>query len=396
MSSIAPESIDSPGDARVDRLRALPAHYYTDPTILEQEKERLFFKSWQYACHASELDAPGAYVTTDILGQNVFVVRDNDGEIRAFCNVCMHRGHKLLEGKGTKKVIVCPYHQWSYSLDGKLLGNRQTPSSETPGKNRICLSSVRVDRLLDFVFINLDPDAEPVADYWPGLEAHIFATSPAVKTYSLSDSVSALHPVELAANWKIHVDNFLECFHCRLGHESFCDLLDVAKQKQTLHRNFSYVHLPSSGKVENKAYPLDPEHDDMDMHFWHLFPNTGLAQFSGPGNLSISQWLPMGPNRARRRIAQLDVAEPTDPGMLERRKRRTIWARDVLQPEDIGFIESVHQGMSQRCFEHGWYMIDPDNEEISEVMLRHFHETYRAHMGEAVAVPTISTSAESS
>ena len=129
----------------------------------------------------------------------------------------------------------------------------------------------------------------------------------------------------------------------------------------------------------------DPEYDGMDLHFWYLFPNIGLAQFAGPGNLSLSQWLPVGPNRAYRKIVQLDLAEPTDPGMLERREKRMVWARDVLQPEDMAFIESVHQGMSQLCFEHGWYMIDPENEEISEVMVRHFHETYLAHMGESNA-----------
>lgn len=131
------------------------------------------------------------------------------------------------------------------------------------------------------------------------------------------------------------------------------------------------------------AHPLNPEHDVMDLYFWHLFPNLGLGQFAGPGNLSLSQWNPIGPNRGYREIVQLDAAEPTDPGMLERRELRTIWGRDVLQPEDISFIESVHQGMSQRCFEHGWYMIDPGNEEISEIMLRHFHETYLAQMGES-------------
>lgn len=383
MSSNATEQVTHLASPQIDNLRALPARYYTDEAILKREKEQLFFKSWQYACHVSELEAPGAYVTVEILGQNVFVIRDKQGELKAFYNVCPHRGHKLVEGTGKKKIIVCPYHQWSYSLDGNLLNSRKTATSETPGQTRICLNAVRVDRLLDFIFVSLDPNAEPIAEFWPGLEAHILATSPDVKNYTLSDSVSALHPVDLQANWKIHVDNFLECFHCRNGHESFCDMLDVPSQRQTLHKNYSYVFIPSSGKADNKAYPLDPEHDDMDLHFWHLFPNMGLAQFAGPGNLSLSKWLPLGPNRAHREIVQLDVAEPTDPEMFKRREQRTAWARDVLQPEDIGFIESVHQGMSQRCFEHGWYMIDPENEEISEVMLRHFHQTYLFHMGES-------------
>ncbi len=368
---------------RSDQLQALPASYYIDEAVLAREKEQIFFKTWQFACHVSELEQAGDYVTTEILGQNVFVLRDKRGELRAFYNVCPHRGHKLVEGAGRKNVIVCPYHQWSYSLDGDLLNSRKTPTSETPDDSRLCLHAVRVDRLLDFVFVNLDSDAVPIAEFWPGLEAQIVASIPGVKKYTRSDSVSALHPVDLQANWKIHVDNFLECFHCRNGHESFCDMLDVPRQRQTLHQNYSYVFIPSSGKADNKAYPLDPEYDDMDLHFWHLFPNIGLAQFAGPGNLSISQWLPLGPSRAQRKITQLDVAEPTDPGMFARRELRTAWARDVLQPEDIGFIESVHQGMSQRCFEHGWYMIDTQNEEISEVMLRHFHQTYLAHLGDA-------------
>ncbi|MDJ0779229.1 MAG: aromatic ring-hydroxylating dioxygenase subunit alpha [Gammaproteobacteria bacterium] len=365
-----------------DRLRALPARYYVEADVLAREREQVFFRSWQYACHIDQLDGHGAYVATEIMGQNVFVVRDRDGELKAFYNVCPHRGHKLLEGAGHKKVIVCPYHQWSYSLDGKLRHDRSTASSETPDVSAICLAPVRVDRLFDFVFVNLDPGAEPIADFWPGLEEQVKSAIPDLDRYQLSAQASALHSVDVKANWKIQVDNFLECYHCRIGHESFADMLDVARQKQTLHPNYSYVFIPSSGKVDNKAYPLLPEHDVMDLHFWHLFPNIALAQFAGPGNLSLSQWTPRGMDRAYRDIVQLDIAEPTDPGMLERRELRTAWARDVLQQEDIAFMESVHEGMSQRCFEHGWYMIDPDNQEISEVMLRHFHETYLHFMQE--------------
>jgi hypothetical protein len=90
----------------------------------------------------------------------------------------------------------------------------------------------------------------------------------------------------------------------------------------------------------------------------------------------------MDTDRAYRRIVQLDVAEPTDPSVLERKELRIIWGRDVLQLEDITFIESALKGMSQSSFEHGWYMINQENEGISEVMLRHYHETYIDHMGE--------------
>lgn len=365
----------------VDRQRALAARFYIDDAVLAEEKERLFFRTWQYACHISELASPGDYVAAEILGQNVLVVRDQRGDINGYHNVCPHRGHKLAEGMGNKRAFVCPYHQWTFSLDGSLRGMRSSPSSQPIDNRALCLKPVRVDSILGFVFFNLDPDAEPIAEFWPGLEEQVLAACPDVLSYTLSSSASALHSVDVKANWKIQVDNFLECYHCGLGHLSFSDILDVPNQRQSLYKNFSYAFIPSSGKAENLAHPIDLEHDVTDLHFWHLFPNLGFGQFAGPGNFSLSQWIPIGPHRAYRRVIQLDVAELTDPGMLARRERRTVWARDVLQPEDIGFIESAHQGMSQRGFEHGWYMIDPENEEISEVMLRHFHETYLEHMG---------------
>ena len=279
-----------------DRLRALPARYYVDREILEREREQIFFRSWQYACHVSELDAPGAFVAFEIMGQNLFVLRNSEGEIRAFYNVCPHRGHKLLEGAGRKKVIVCPYHQWSYSLDGNLRHDRSTASSETPQADSICLSPVRVDRLLDFVFVNLDPEAQPVADFWPGLEAHVKSIVPDLDSYSLSPGGSVLHPVDVRANWKIQVDNFLECYHCRIGHESFADMLDVANQKQALHPNYSYVFIPSSGKADNKAYPLLPEHDVMDLSS-HLAARRGRGYRSRHGRAARTAH-GLGPGRA--------------------------------------------------------------------------------------------------
>ena len=380
MSSNTSEQVVSINDAQLDQLRALPAHYYIDEAVLALEKEQLFFKTWQYGCHISELDQPGAYVATEILGQNVFLVRGEEGDIKAFYNVCPHRGHKLVEGTGHKRVVVCPYHQWSYSLDGKLRHNRKTETTQSPSASLICLHSVRVDTLFDFVFFNLDPQALPIAEFYPGLEEHVLTTCPDVKSYSLNASASVIHPVEAASNWKLQVDNFLECYHCGIGHKSFSDMLDVCNQKQTLHENYSYAYIPSSGKADNLAYPLNPEHDVMDLHFWFLFPNLGLGQFSGPGNFSIYQWLPVGTDHAFRVSVSLEPEQATDPGMMQRREQRARWGREVLQPEDISFMESAHLGMSQRCFEHGWYMVDPDNEEISEIMVRHFHQTYLKNM----------------
>lgn len=369
-----------PANAQEENLRALHAEYYVSEDIFEQEKENLFFKAWQYACHASELEEPGSYVALRVLNQNVFVVRGHDEQIHAYYNICPHRGHKLVEECGRKKVIVCPYHHWSFSLDGSLRSLRSKETSCAPERSEVCLKSVRVDRLLDFIFVNLDPDAVPISEYWPGVEDHILKTCPDAPNYVLSKAATAIHEVDVMANWKIQIDNYLECQHCRHGHVSFADMLDINNQTYSLNKNSAYNFIPSSGKADNLAYPLNPEHDVMDLHFWYLFPNVGISQFAGPANLSLFQWNPITTSRAHRLSINLEVKEPTDPGMRERQEKRTIWGRDVLQPEDISFLLSVQEGMSQRCFDQGWYIVDWENIEFSEAMMRHFHETYLHHM----------------
>ena len=361
-------------------LRALPAEYYVSEEVFEREKELLFFRSWQYACHSSEVENPGDYVATDILGQNVFVIRDQDGEIRAFRNVCPHRGHKLVEGKGHTTVLVCPYHQWSFSLDGGLRRLRKTPESHAPAASKVCLTPVSCDQMLGFVFINLDDNAASIAETWPGLETHILETCPDVMSYKLAEGASAVPPADVDCNWKIQVDNYLECQHCRHGHESFADMLDICNQHYTLGENHAYNFIPSAGKADNKAYPLEPEHDVMDLHFWFLFPNIGFGQFSGPGNLSLFQWLPVHTGRGIRVNASLEPAEPTDPGMKERQAMRTKWGEEILQPEDLSFMRSVQEGMHQHTFDQGWYIVDHECQEFSEAMIRHFHQLYQAQM----------------
>lgn len=98
----------------------LPASYYYDPAIFEREREAIWFKTWQLVGYVHDLAKPGDYITADILDQKVFVVRDKSGELRAFYNVCMHRGHILAEGKGSKTIFTCPFHAWSYDTDGRL------------------------------------------------------------------------------------------------------------------------------------------------------------------------------------------------------------------------------------------------------------------------------------
>ena len=230
---------------------------------------------------------------------------------------------------------------------------RTSETSAAPARSEVCLNTVRIDRLLDFVFVNLDPDAEPISEFWPGVEAHIRRTCPEVDSYVLTGLAAAIQQVNVKPNWKIQIDKYLECQHCRHGHVSFSDMLDINNQYYVLGKNQAYNFIPGSGKADNLAYPLDLEHDKLDLHFWFLFPNVGISQFAGPGNPSLFQWNLVGLDRAFRQSINLEPAEPTDPGMRARQYNRMVWGRDVLQPEDISFLLSVQEGMSQRCFDRG-------------------------------------------
>ena len=147
--------------------RALEARYYTDPGVFEKEKAGLLARTWQFAGHVSQLAAPGDYFTFEIAGQNLFCVRGRDGDIRTFYNVCQHRAHEMVSGAGHAKLLVCPYHSWTYELSGELRGGPNLTSVAGFDRKEICLTGVRTEVFLGFIFVNLDDDAKPMDEWFP-------------------------------------------------------------------------------------------------------------------------------------------------------------------------------------------------------------------------------------
>ncbi len=128
-----------------ERSYTLPARYCIDPEIYEREKEAVFYRSWIYDGHMEDLPEVGSYITCAVLDQGIVVIRDKEGGLRAFYNVCSHRAHELLTGSGRTKAIVCPYHAWSYHLDGRLRTARGSEKVEGFDAGEFCLKSVRVE-----------------------------------------------------------------------------------------------------------------------------------------------------------------------------------------------------------------------------------------------------------
>ena len=361
-----------------DGTRTLPASYYTDPAIWELEKTEIFFRTWQYACHASQLDAPGRFVTMAIFDQEVFLICDGDGEVRAFFNVCLHRGHPLVEGNGRKSRLVCPYHAWTYDLEGRLVGARGAERSGTVPKSEICLSPVRVERLLDFYFINLDPHAASLMDHAGELADSIAETVPDLDDYRLEPALEYVN-APFACNWKVLIDNQLECYHCENAHPGFSEVMDIGQTRNFIGSNLVRQHIPTVSDLDAPPFPYERSSDVHDGNFWTLFPNTILARLPGSPSLSISRLEPQAPDRTTRVIQVLSRPDADRNGDEERLQ----WLRDGVIAEDRALCEAVQRGMKQIGFSQGYYAVDADNNARCEEPVRFFHQRYLEAMGRA-------------
>jgi Rieske 2Fe-2S family protein len=198
---------------RVARM-TMPARAYTDAAWFADEMERVFARMWLAAGRAAELDRPGAFIRRDVAGASVLIVRANDGSIGAFHNVCRHRGTRLcLEPHGTfHGSIQCPYHAWTYGLDGRLMAAPQMDEVDGFERSEYPLHSVACDTWDGHIFINLAPEPQPLAAQLADLPAR-FAP------WRMQD-LRLAHRIEydIATNWKLVVQNYNECLHCPIIH----------------------------------------------------------------------------------------------------------------------------------------------------------------------------------
>jgi choline monooxygenase len=323
----------------VTEANTLPFAWYTDEEQLRRERARIFARAWQYGGRAEDVARPGSYLATDAAGIPIVVTRDADGELRAFINVCRHRGAVLAEGCGTRSAIQCHYHAWTYGLDGAL---RAAPRSDRePGfdKGEWSLLPASVDTWGPFLFVNPDPHAPSLAEQLGEL--------PGILGRDVDVDNLVFHSrVEFGAeaNWKVVGENFLECYHCATAHPSFSDEVDVHPDRYVLeaHPTFGAQFCKSKATGERGQFHL-------------LYPNTGINVFPGPLNLSIGPILPSGPNRTERYLDYFFA-----PDVDEDWRREFFAFDDQVGREDRALVESVQRGMASGMLEHGRLLLDAE------------------------------------
>ena len=351
----------------------LPSHLYLDESIYEQEKQKIFYCNWHYAGHISQLNKPGDYLTATVADESIFIVRGQAQTLRGFYNVCRHRAHQLLEGSGNTRNIVCPYHAWSYALDGELRHARI--SEKVPGfdKSEFCLQPVRVDTLCDLVFFNLDPDAESLDSHAPGLAQDLQERIPELGNLRAAESISPFGSA-IAANWKVVVDNFVECYHCSLVHPEFASLVDMSSFQMDTFINWSRQLAPDT-RPDNTAYPFDSDAPVQSAAFWYLWPTTSIGMFPGSPNLIVLSILPLGHEKTSFSGYQyaLDIDQDDD--------MRQQYQVDVLSPPDVALCESVQRGLKSRSYDQGRFMVDSDTSGIAEHAVHQFHRLVLSALG---------------
>jgi choline monooxygenase len=311
------------------------------------------------------LGAPGSYITRAILDQNVLILRDRDGEIRAFFNVCQHRAHQLLKGEGqlAAAAITCPYHAWTYDLTGRLRNARGAEQVVDFDIQSFRLSPVRLAQFLGFLFVNLDSAAAPFEEVAGELAAEVEGFSP--RAASLHCAYRSEYA--LAANWKNSVENYSECFHCPISHRGLVEAaLDYPTYRITVHPHHHSHRSRDKGDAQGYASHNAAAANTKEFGSWLLWPNWCLEVYPG-GNLTVFHHVPLGPEQTVQRV-EWYFPQPTPTA----EDQQVIDFVHGVRLEDIPICESVQQGLHSLGYRQGRFVVDPERSEISEHAVHDF------------------------
>ena len=272
----------------------------------------------------------------------------------------------MVNGSGHSSVIVCPYHAWSYDLDGSLRAARNSENVDGFKKCEFSLKPVQVENFCGLLFINLDLDAAPLSEQAAGLEQEIRAYCPSVDDLAFAQRDT----YQVKSNWKVMVDNFLECYHCHPAHKDFVDLVDM-KSYRSVAKGIYSSHVSNAVKsTDNKAFKFEKGDVDFGYAGWYLWPNLTIWAYPGDANLSVLQMIPDGAGNTIEYQDWFVQGGSPSPQL----KEAMDYQKDILQPEDIGLCESVQRGLNSRGYNQGRFIVDQERTELSEHAVHHFQE----------------------
>jgi choline monooxygenase len=320
----------------------IPAAWYVDERIASLERQRVFGGTWQVVARLDQVQRAGQFVTTQLAGEPLVVVRSTEGHLRAFYNVCRHHAAAVVtEVEGSASILRCPYHGWSYGLDGSLKGAPEFEGVCSFDRAQNGLVPVQCAAWEQFVFVNLDPTAAPLADFLGGLVGRVTPLN-----------LAGLHFFErraysLGCNWKVFVDNYLDGgYHVPHLHKG---LNSVLEYKQYTIENEDRYCLQSSPMVasDEDAATSATRQGDRAWYFWQ-YPNYMINLYRGYMDTNLV--LPGGVDRCK---VIFDFYFDDVSETAAERNRQSIAVGERVNDEDVGICESVQRGLHSRAYGAG-------------------------------------------
>lgn len=323
----------------LDEAWTIPGSWYTDPRVAELERATVWSRTWQLVGRTAQVAEPGAYVTAEIAGEPIVVVRGGDGVLRAFFNVCRHHAAAVMPAPcGKADKLRCPYHGWTYDLTGRLRGVPEIDGVKNFDREQFGLVPLAVATWESFVFVHLDPDPPPIASYLGRLVEQVAPLGLTGLTFVERREYT------LACNWKVFVDNYLDGgYHVPHLHEGLGSILDY---KAYTIENFERFCLQSS--------PIDAAGGDemtastrkgRALYYW-VYPNLMLNWYEG--YLDTNLVLPLAIDRTKV-VFEFFFADPARVA----ENQQSIAVSERIQDEDHAICESVQRGLGSRAYRAG-------------------------------------------
>lgn len=365
-------------------LPTLPGRYYTDPAIFEREQRNIFSRQWLYVCRAQDLPSPGRFVRANVGDENVIVVRGRDQELRAFLNVCRHRGATLClaDSGDAGRSLRCPYHSWSYRLDGTLISAPNWQSMAAVDKADYSLHPVRLAQWHGLVWLNLAEDPPPLAEQvWPQLDYRLGGDRAKFGRYDLASLVAGKRvDYTVAANWKIIQENFQECYHCNTIHPELVDTLPQFRNLASLgaaYQSDGYYFAQDKTSFSVSGHAILPrlpgleDADDRKYYGMVIRPNCFVSLL--PDHVIVHRFQPVSPELTTvvcewlfppETIAAHDISDTVE--LFHRVNQQDFAASQWCQPN-----------MRSRAYAGGGVLVPTEQEIIG----RWYYRWYRDSMG---------------
>ncbi|RMD93114.1 MAG: aromatic ring-hydroxylating dioxygenase subunit alpha [Calditrichaeota bacterium] len=325
----------------VERAETIPSRWYTDPLFFEFDQKAIFQQTWQYVGHARRPQKPGEYVLATVADNPLLLVRDKEGVLRAFYNVCRHRGGPLVTEDGCGKVLQCRYHGWTYWLNGMLRGVPEFDRVQLFDKKDYGLIPVQVVAWEGMLFVNLAEHPEPFAKQVAGIVERILPNRLSSKIFYRRVTY------DIQCNWKVYVDNYLEGYHLPYVHPELSKLLDYRQYITETYETYSLQYSPfQSGDNIYRA-------DNGEAFYYFIFPNFMLNIL--PGRLQTNLVVPLSQDRTQ--VIFDYYYDDVESEQAQQIIREDMDYSDLIQQEDIEICEHVQVGLKSRGYDRGRFSV---------------------------------------